>query len=77
MVLLLNFKSLHGQGATYLKRLLIPYVPTRALRSDKMLCLPQTHYVETCNRGFSVMAPEECNCLSKDVRESDCVSAFK
>ena len=65
----------------YLRRLLIPYVPTRALRcgSDKMLCLPQTQYVETHKRAFSFRAPETWNCLPNDDRDkdSDCVNSFK
>ena len=48
-VLLLTFKCLNGQGPTYLKNLLVPYTPTRTLRSasGNLLVLPQTHYVDT------------------------------
>jgi hypothetical protein len=78
-VLLLTYKSLSGQGPTYLKNLLDPYVPTRNLRSasSNMLCVPQTHYANTRKRAFSIRAPAEWNKLTKDIRNCDSLSTFK
>jgi hypothetical protein len=78
-LLLLTFKSLHDQGPSYLKELLIPYTPPRTLRSssDNLLCVPTTHYVETSKRAFGVIAPREWNKLPPNVRNKSSVTSFK
>jgi hypothetical protein len=78
-VLLLTFKCLNGQGPTYLKDLLVPYVPTRSLRSssDNLLCTPKTHYAETLKRSFSARAPNEWNKLPRELKDCDSSNVFK
>ena len=80
-VLLLTFKALHGKAPSYLKDLLLPYTPARTLRSASanMLVCPQSHYVETRKRAFSLKAPIEWNQLPVDLKtcETDLWNCFK
>ena len=78
-ILLLTFKALHDKGPGYLKNLLVPYSPSRTLRSanNKMLCCPKTHYVDTKKRAFSVRAPAEWNMLPMDLKNCNTVNSFK
>ena len=79
-VLLLTFKCLNGQGPTYLQDLLVPYKPTRSLRSsnDNLLSLPpKCNYKSIEKRLFSSRAPYEWNNLPRNLRESKTVDAFK
>ena len=78
-IILLTFKSLHGEGPTYLKDLLLPYTPKRNLRSASanMLTCPQSHYAETRKRAFTMRAPEEWNRLPMELKNCKSVNAFK
>ena len=62
-VLLLTYKSLHGNGTTYIKELLISYAPSRSLGSGNqhLLIVPKTNLSETTNRAFGIRAPTEWN----------------
>ena len=54
-VLLLTYKTLHGSDPSYLKDLIVPYCPSRPLRSSGVgLLVPSALSVEqsaTCNQG--------------------------
>ena len=78
-LLLLTFKSLNGKGPEYLQELLIPYIPSRSLRSsnDCKLLVPKTNFVETAKRAFCVRAPQEWNNLPAWLRNKTTVDSFK
>ena len=58
-VLLLTCKALNNLAPVYISNLLVPYEPSRNLRStDKyLLRMPQTHLKTYGDRAFSVAAP--------------------
>ena len=78
-VLLLVYKALHGQGPEYLNELLIPYKPSRSLRSasNNKLIVPRCHYADTEKRAFGVCAPRMWNDLPRSVREKESLETFK
>ena len=78
-LLLLVYKSLHGQGPEYLAELLDPYVPQRTLRSssEDKLCIPKCHYEDTRRRAFSIRGPVEWNKLPQEIKSCSTVSSFK
>ena len=78
-ILVLTFKSIHGQGPQYLSELLQPYNPVCALRSsDKLLLtVPKSKYVETSKRAFGIRAPMEWNNLPFEIRNKGSVNSFK
>jgi hypothetical protein len=43
-VLLLTYKALHGLAPTYRSNLVLPYVPTRTLRSQDSICMEWSAY---------------------------------
>jgi len=69
-VLLLCYKSLHHNGPAYLKELLVPYHPTRTLRSasDNLLHQPNANMASYGDRAFSVVAPRLWNQLSNHIK---------
>jgi hypothetical protein len=77
--MLLTYKALHGQAPTYLTELLIPYRPTRSLRSEHQchLTVPPSRTVTYGDRSFSVMAPREWNNLPLKIRQSTSTESFK
>ena len=54
-ILLLTYKALHGQAPSYLKELIVPYYPTRTLRSLNagLLVVPIVSKSRTGARAFS------------------------
>ena len=78
-VLLLVYKSVNGKGPDYLKELLVPYIPSRSLRSGSHLLLqePDYHYVETRKRAFGYIGPREWNLLPIHIRSCDSIDCFK
>ena len=78
-VLLLVYKSLNDKGPKYLKELLIPYSPSRTLRSTSSndLTVPRTRLKTYGDRAFSVAGPRLWNNLPSSVRNSTSVPAFK
>lgn len=78
-ILLLTYKTLKGQAPSYLKELIKPYNPTRALRSQNagLLVVPRVSKSRTGARAFSYQAPFLWNQLPALVREADTVSTFK
>jgi hypothetical protein len=78
-IMLLCFKTLNNQGPDYLKDLLIPYQPTRTLRSSSsnMLVEPQVSMATYGDRAFSVAGPKLWNNLPSHVKACETVNAFK
>uniref|UniRef100_A0A8P4G3Q0 Reverse transcriptase domain-containing protein n=1 Tax=Dicentrarchus labrax TaxID=13489 RepID=A0A8P4G3Q0_DICLA len=78
-ILLLTYKALHGQAPSYLKELIVPYYPTRTLRSLNagLLVVPIVSKSRTGARAFSYQAPLLWNQLPVVVREADTLSTFK
>jgi hypothetical protein len=75
---ILTWKSLHGQAPGYIEELLIPYVPTRDLRSSSQNIL----VIPKCNnqygkRAFASAAPALWNSLPTTLRETDSYETFK
>ena len=77
-IALLVFKCLKGEGPSYLCELLIPYQPTRTLRSKDtcLLCFPD-HKTEVGRRAFSYAAPEVWQSIPLHVRKSCSIDIFK
>ena len=78
-VLLLTYKSLHGMAPSYLSELIIPYKPSRALRSQDFgyLSIPAVKKKTAGNRAFSYRAPHLWNSLPASVREAGSIEIFK
>ena len=78
-LLLLAYKSLHGLAPPYLSHLLIPYTPTRALRSQNgnYLMVPKVNKKSAGGRAFSHRAPLLWNRLPQSVRDADSITIFK
>ena len=69
-ILPLTYKALHGQAPSYLKELIVPYYPTRTLRSLNagLLVVPIVSKSRTGARAFSYQAPLQWNQLPVVVR---------
>ncbi|XP_061151098.1 probable RNA-directed DNA polymerase from transposon X-element isoform X1 [Syngnathus typhle] len=78
-VLLLTYKSLHGLAPAYLVDLVVPYVPSRNLRSQNatLLATPRAKKMSAGSRAFSIRAPELWNALPMDIRTATSVETFK
>ena len=78
-ILLTTFKALHGINPLYLRELISPYQPRRALRSSNQLLLEQPAYKLKSygSRAFSVCAPGLWNKLPLKIRSSTSVPEFK
>ncbi|XP_070840477.1 uncharacterized protein, partial [Chaetodon trifascialis] len=78
-ILLLTYKAINGQAPSYLKELIVPYCPTRTLRSQNagLLMVPKVSKSRTGVRAFSYQSPLLWNHLPVFVREADTVSTFK
>ena len=70
-MLFLCFKAQHDLAPGYLKDLLVPYVPSRRLRSsDKaLLDIKKSRLVTFGDRSFEVAAPRLWNALPIDLLE--------
>ena len=78
-ILLLTFKALNNMAPLYLKELVVPYQPTRALRSQNssLLVIPKVSKSRVGARAFSYQAPHLWNHLPLSVREADTICMFK
>ena len=78
-ILLLVFKSFHGQAPEYITELLIQYKPNRPLRSSdrSLLIQPKSRLVRAGDRAFSRYAPRLWNRLPENLKDSPSVPAFK
>jgi hypothetical protein len=77
-ILLLTFKALHNMAPEYLQEFVIPYVPSRQLRSMESNLLtvsfPGTAYHE---RAFSTSGPKLWNSLPEHLRKITDIDVFK
>ena len=64
---------------TYLSSLVIPYTPSRTLRSADLhlLTIPRYHLERYGRRAFSVAGPTLWNALPAAIRQSNSVAVFK
>ncbi len=78
-ILMLTYKALHGLAPQYLSELLIPYTPTRDLRSSEtgLLTVPLTRLRLMGDRAFSSLAPKLWNSLPIEIRQAETLSTFK
>ena len=78
-ILLLTFKALNNLAPLNLKELVVPYQPTRALRSQNsgLLVVSKVSKSRVGARAFSYQAPLLWNHLPLSVREADTICTFK
>src|SRR6267154_1585686 len=73
----ITFKTLHNHQPTYLHQLLIPYVPTRSLRSsDKHLLFVPSIKLAQSRQSFLHAAPTVWNSLPLALRSTSSHSLF-
>ena len=77
-ILLLVYKSIHGEGPSYLASLLEEYHPPRSLRSaaQSLLSEPRVHK-KYGDRAFSVAGPKLWNGLPIEIRNSPSIFIFQ
>ncbi|MDG2555395.1 reverse transcriptase domain-containing protein, partial [Vibrio parahaemolyticus] len=78
-VLLLVFKCLNGLGPSYLSDLLLPYQPSRTLRSSGtgLLIVPRVRSETHGEAAFSHYGPHLWNSLLESIRTAETVDFFK
>ena len=78
-VLLLTYKALNNIAPSYISDLLIPYQPTRALRSAHagILTVPKVAHKTSGETAFSYYAPRLWNTLPSYLRHASSVGSFK
>ena len=78
-VLLLIFKCLNGLGPFYLSEILLPYQPSRTLRSSGagLLKIPQVRTKTYGAAAFSYYGPRLWNSLPESLRAAENVDIFK
>ena len=78
-IVLLTYKALNGQAPSYLRELIVPYHPTRALRSQNagLLVVPRVFKSTMGGKAFNYQAPLLWNQLPDSVRRADTLSTFK
>ena len=78
-ILLLTYKALHNRAPSYLSDLLIPYKPSRTLRSSSagLLTVPPSKLHGYGDRAFSRLAPRLWNSLPSHIQQANSVSTFK
>ncbi|XP_030580839.1 uncharacterized protein LOC115777144, partial [Archocentrus centrarchus] len=78
-ILLLTYKVLNNQEPSYLKDLIVPYHPNRALLSQTagLLVVPRILKSRMGGRAFSFQAPLLWNQLPAWIQETDTLSIFK
>ena len=78
-LLLYVFKALHGLGPAYMSDLVVPYRPSRTLRSAGKCNLtePRFNLSNYGGRAFSSAAPRLWNKLPSDIKSADSLPSFK
>jgi exonuclease III len=78
-IVTLTYRCLNGLAPPYLSELLVPYLPTRSLRSSQSLLLkiPKTKTKSYGDRAFQNAAPKLWNNLPLSIRQSDTLNSFK
>ncbi len=76
---LITYKALNGLAPQYLSELLLPYSPSRPLRSQNSghLIIPRISKSTAGGISFFYLAPKLCNNLRNNVREADTLCLFK
>ena len=78
-LLLLVFRAVHHLCPVYLSSLVIPYTPTRTLKSadQRLLTIPRYHLERYGRRAFFVAGPTLWNALPPAIRQANSVAVFK
>ena len=78
-VLLMVFKCLNGLGPSYLSELLLPYEPSRPLRSSGrgLLVIPKVNRKTHGEASFQYYGPRLWNALPEELRAAENVHIFK
>ena len=78
-ILMYTFKALQGTAPQYLEELVVPYQPTRSLRSESgaFLAVPTTRGVTYGNRCFRKAAATLWNNLPVTIRKCKTLDTFK
>ena len=78
-ILLITYKAPNNLAPSYIRDLLIPYIPSRQLRSSSknLLSIPHVNLRTYGAIAFSVAAPTPWNTLPSDIKNSPSVSVFK
>lgn len=79
-IFLLTFKCLHGLAPIYLQELIVPYQPTRCLRSSgsNLLSVPKSKSKSSYHdRAFAIAAPALWNTLPDSMRQVEELTTFK
>ena len=73
------FKVMHDTAPAYLQELIVPYAPSRGLRSREhnLLCVPFTRSTVAGSRAFSIAGPTLWNGLPQYLRDISDISTFK
>ena len=75
----LTYRCLNGLAPQYLSQHLIPYSPTRSLRSSDaaLLTVPKSRTQSYGARAFQNCSPRLWNCLPLNIRQLNTYSSFK
>ena len=78
-IILITFKALNDLAPKYISELLVPYKPSRTLRSQDQcyLCPPSTKTTKLGDRSFQKAAPLLWNNLPVDLRKLTKLNTFK
>lgn len=78
-ILLFVYKALSGLAPQYISDLIVPYSPSRVLRStdQRLLKVPRCSLKSKGDRAFSVVGPKLWNSLPFHVRSAPSVTTFK
>ena len=78
-ILLLTYRALHGLAQPYITELLVPYTPTRTLRSStEQLFVVQKYRLENFDaRSFETAAPALWNSLGSQIRLQKTLTSFR
>ena len=78
-VVITVYKAIHNTAPAYLQELIVPYVPSKGLRSQEhnLLCVPFTRSTMAGNRAFSIAGSTVWNALPKYLRDISDIAKFK
>ena len=78
-VVITVYKAIHNTAPAYLQELIVPYVPSRGLRSQEhnLLCVPFTRSTMAGSRAFSIAGPTLWNALPQYLRDISDIANFK
>ena len=73
------FKAIHNTAPAYLQELIVPFAPSRGMRSREhnLLCVPFTRSTVAGSRAFSIADPKLWNALPQYLRDISDISTFK